>query len=180
MSICQYCDTEMNDSPGCVEVPVRIRAGEFAPIRFAAEGKDSTDSLRCHDCNALVGGFHHRGCDSEDCPNCRRQLISFRQTPTLSLDLWSENHFCFRVPIFTCQEIFDGDTIPLLVIRDDDADWQVLDGESTEGRDLIVAFVADVRDIHPSLDEVLDLAVGWEAWRQDADSPWVRSPLDAI
>ncbi len=29
----------------------------------------------CHDCNAPVGGFHHPGCDVEECPRCHLQAI---------------------------------------------------------------------------------------------------------
>jgi hypothetical protein len=32
--------------------------------------------VRCHDCNVEPGGFHHPGCDNEDCPKCSGQLIS--------------------------------------------------------------------------------------------------------
>jgi hypothetical protein len=37
---------------------------------------ESDDRDRCHDCNVLVGGFHHPGCDTEECPKCHGQLIS--------------------------------------------------------------------------------------------------------
>src|SRR5262249_14094682 len=30
----------------------------------------------CHDCGVAHGGYHHPGCDVEECPRCGRQLIS--------------------------------------------------------------------------------------------------------
>jgi DTW domain-containing protein YfiP len=30
----------------------------------------------CRDCGAPPRGFHHRGCDIEECPQCGRQLLS--------------------------------------------------------------------------------------------------------
>ena len=37
---------------------------------------DGDKGERCYDCNILVGGYHHIGCDWEKCPRCGGQLIS--------------------------------------------------------------------------------------------------------
>jgi len=29
----------------------------------------------CRDCGVRIGGYHHRGCDTEECPKCHLQLI---------------------------------------------------------------------------------------------------------
>ena len=52
----------------------------------------------------------------------------------------------------------------------DDLLWQVLDGESVEGREPVIARVTDIADLHPILDELLDLSEGWEARRTDDES----------
>jgi hypothetical protein len=39
-------------------------------------GPDWAPTNRCHDCDVLPGGFHHRGCDMEECPRCGHQLLS--------------------------------------------------------------------------------------------------------
>ena len=31
---------------------------------------------RCHDCGVAEGGYHHAGCDDEECPVCGLQAIS--------------------------------------------------------------------------------------------------------
>ncbi len=30
---------------------------------------------RCHDCGIVNGNTHHYGCDMEQCPRCKEQLI---------------------------------------------------------------------------------------------------------
>jgi hypothetical protein len=177
--VCQFCSAEMNGSTTCVAVLVRIKAGEFDPVAYGDEPDSEGEQRRCHDCDVLPGGFHHRGCDWEVCPSCRKQLISFRPTPALSVGMWSANHFCEREPIVTLPEIFDGSSVPLLVYRDHDGSWQALDGASVEGRDLVVAWVTDVADVHPSLAACLDLEPGSEAWRDTADGPWQRASFPA-
>ena len=180
MAVCSFCDSEMNGSVGCVEVPVRIKAGVFAPIPcLSTETTEHSVAERCHDCDALPGRYHHRGCDAEECPNCHAQLISFRQTPAASLDLWTENHFCNRLPVFTVDKILRGLEVPAWVVHDDEGDWQV-SGEDGFGDPVLsaVAFVTDVSDLHPSLAEVIDLPVGWEAWLDDATGTWKRGPFD--
>lgn len=34
------------------------------------------DSEKCHDCQVERGELHEKGCDVEQCPECRTQLIS--------------------------------------------------------------------------------------------------------
>jgi hypothetical protein len=31
---------------------------------------------RCGDCGVLPGGYHHIGCDIQECPVCHRQMLS--------------------------------------------------------------------------------------------------------
>lgn len=38
--------------------------------------EQSPDTDVCLDCEAEDGQIHALGCDAEDCPRCRRQLIS--------------------------------------------------------------------------------------------------------
>lgn len=34
------------------------------------------ESEKCHDCGAERGELHQKGCDVEQCPDCKTQLIS--------------------------------------------------------------------------------------------------------
>lgn len=33
---------------------------------------------RCPDCGAKAGGFHHFGCDIENCPVCHGQMLLYK------------------------------------------------------------------------------------------------------
>jgi hypothetical protein len=77
MAICDYCELEMNGADGCVKMPVKTIDGNLDPIPYGSEaGYSSPPGLRCHDCDALPGHYHHPGCDLEECPRCHKQLIS--------------------------------------------------------------------------------------------------------
>lgn len=78
MAKCEICGREMTTADGCSVSKVfingiayeRIKCGDdldFDP--FMEEGE------RCHDCGALVGHYHHWGCDAERCSACHEQLI---------------------------------------------------------------------------------------------------------
>jgi hypothetical protein len=54
---------------------VEFAPGDTSPsIPYTQAGAAPTH--RCHDCNVQIGGFHHPGCDMEECPRCYGQLIS--------------------------------------------------------------------------------------------------------
>ena len=72
MAVCEYCKQEMTKADSCVVVHLPIDGRNWLPEPFFAEyGED-----RCGDCNVLPGGYHHPGCDREQCPKCNGQLIS--------------------------------------------------------------------------------------------------------
>jgi len=89
MAICKFCEREMKEADGCIKLPMRTIDGEFDPIPYGKETRNAppfpgqmqhgiaiTDSMRCHDCYALPGHYHHFGCDWEECPRCHDQAIS--------------------------------------------------------------------------------------------------------
>lgn len=83
MSKCSACRQEMLDAPSCIKVRVQIKSGKkivktMDPIPFGREQRfdgEGPNADRCHDCNVKRGGFHHPGCDWEECPNCHRQML---------------------------------------------------------------------------------------------------------
>ena len=70
----------MRETDTCNRVMVKAEGRVFPPVPFGARGDLMPEAARaggrCHDCNAVAGGFHHPGCDAEACPNCRGQIIS--------------------------------------------------------------------------------------------------------
>jgi len=77
MAICEFCKQDMSHNGSCVCIPIIIDSEFYTPIKYGDEGEDWFDSsIRCHDCNAIEGGYHHPGCDVERCPKCGGQLIS--------------------------------------------------------------------------------------------------------
>jgi hypothetical protein len=76
MAVCEDCRQEMTQKLGCIKNPVVALDGVFDPIVFGSERRFPKAIQFCGDCGAPRGGFHHRGCDMEQCPRCRRQLLS--------------------------------------------------------------------------------------------------------
>jgi hypothetical protein len=75
MATCYYCNQEMasKKTRTCTgNKVVKFPDGEKLP----AMPYISDDNSRCGDCYVAPGGFHHPGCDMEDCPRCGGQLIS--------------------------------------------------------------------------------------------------------
>lgn len=176
MVACRFCEVEMNGSASCTAVPVVIKAGTFDPVPYGSERRLDEVTQRCHDCDVLPGGYHHRGCDMEECPACKRQLIGWRGAPSASRGLWSENHFCGRIVVAMTPAVFEGTAVPLLVMHDTDDSWQVLDGGSVEGTEPVVVLLDDITDVDPLLAVLLDLGRGWCAERDDAEGEWYTYP----
>ena len=79
MAKCE-CGREMLTEEDCVFDMVHVnglwmrRVGFGRPADLARDWAQEGD--RCHDCNAIFGGYHHVGCDGEACPCCGRQMLS--------------------------------------------------------------------------------------------------------
>ena len=80
MATCTYCSQEMVGGSSCT-VEVLHRDGGAFLFRPKKVGKGDACRVgdrvgRCGDGGAPRGGFHHLGCDMQQCPRCRHQLIS--------------------------------------------------------------------------------------------------------
>jgi hypothetical protein len=73
VAICQDCEQEMLEATSCT-VDALILGGRRY-LRDRARGA-CWPTQHCPDCGVAEQGLHHLGCDLEDCPACRRQLIS--------------------------------------------------------------------------------------------------------
>lgn len=77
MAVCSWCRGEMATAGSC-SISAFHRGGRTYPhIPFGAEtGPYRHNTPRCGDCRVERGGFHHPGCDVQQCPACRGQLLS--------------------------------------------------------------------------------------------------------
>ncbi len=78
MAICTYCGNDMIHGTSCSEEPLRLRGVDLPPIRWGDESGYPFDEMteRCGDCGVPKGAVHHHGCDLEQCPACKRQLLT--------------------------------------------------------------------------------------------------------
>ena len=77
-AICELCGRDMLESKGCAISKIHIAGKVFKRIPVGGPGdflEGGPKDARCGDCGALVGHYHHWGCDCERCPACGLQLI---------------------------------------------------------------------------------------------------------
>lgn len=86
--------------------------------------------------------------------------------------------------VYTSRQVYvDGELLGL-VAHDLDGDWQFLHNEGAEpqgeGRDtadLMVVHFHHIIERFPEVEGLSDLPVGWTAWRDRPNEPWVREPI---
>jgi hypothetical protein len=76
---------------------------------------------------------------------------------------------------FVTREVMDREEPILLVYHDaDDHGWQFIgssDGTVENGR---IILLSEAVALDPSVFQLADLPVGWHAWRDSPEGPWVR------
>jgi hypothetical protein len=86
------------------------------------------------------------------------------------------------IAALTLPEIAAGEQ-PVLVpthdlgVGDGLGGWVFLGGQGTAGREPIAIAKVDLLKLNPSLAEVTDLPVGWQASREGPGKPWKRDKL---
>jgi hypothetical protein len=75
----------------------------------------------------------------------------------------------------TTRQVIEDDLPILLVSHDEDGDWQFLCGTSNESDDGRVVSLKHIVETYPSVAELADLPMGWQAFRDEPDGPWQRA-----
>ena len=73
MSICKFCNLEMNSARTCNVAVLHHMGAPFLLRTHEPELGTRPLDERCFDCGVEVGGFHHLGCDLQACPRCDDQ-----------------------------------------------------------------------------------------------------------
>lgn len=76
----------------------------------------------------------------------------------------------------TKQVLEDGYPILLVTHDKDDGSWQVLCGTTNNHEDGRLVGLDCMYERDPTIGELADLPMGWKAWRESAESPWIREP----
>lgn len=107
----------------------------------------------------------------------RRPRVDFAIIARALVDGWpfeEDPH----VGVFTTRQVMEGLPI-LLVTHDPDHEWQFLCGTTNADADLAHAHLHHLYESDPTIGQLADLPIGWQAWRASLDTPWERSPLPA-
>jgi hypothetical protein len=92
----------------------------------------------------------------------------------------THHHWRFPEPpnttSFTTIHVIERRLPILLVTHDAGSTWQFLCGTTNDAADGRVIGLDCAVELDPTVEELADLPVGWQAWRDDPSKPWQRSP----
>jgi hypothetical protein len=80
--------------------------------------------------------------------------------------------------ITTRSIMHDGAWIALVSHDEDDGGWQFLPAGPPDQDDATVVALRRVWERDPTVVELADLPLGWQAWRASPDSKWQRAPSE--
>ncbi len=86
-----------------------------------------------------------------------------------------------NVAVITTRKILDGSAWIAYVSHDsEDGAWQFLNQKSTEldENDAALISLNEIMTIDSSVDELMDLPLGWCAWRDEKNTQWNRRKLN--
>jgi len=78
--------------------------------------------------------------------------------------------------ISVSQIIRDGEPVLLVSHDADDGGWQFLTGGAFTVADAMLVSLESMVRRDPTLTELADLPLGWQAWRETPAAPWKRGP----
>jgi hypothetical protein len=79
--------------------------------------------------------------------------------------------------VYTTRFVLDDDLPILVVSHDPDGEWEFLCGTTDNPKDGRQVMLSEVVELDPRVAEVADLPVGWRAFRDTTDAPWLQQPF---
>ncbi len=77
-----------------------------------------------------------------------------------------------KIAVITTKKILDNNLIKV-VIKDNDGDWQFLDGGVVTAEDAVLLSLQQVIDLDPSIISILDMPLGYRAVRTKKEEVWI-------
>ena len=81
-----------------------------------------------------------------------------------------------NVAVITTRHVLEGAPILLVAHDEEDGGWQFHTGGPAIEADARVVGLREIWVLDPSVAEVADLPLGWQAWRNTPAGPWRRKP----
>jgi hypothetical protein len=82
-----------------------------------------------------------------------------------------------NVAVMTTRPVMSGASwIANVFHHEDDGGWQFHGVEDPDMDAAMIVALKSVLDLDPSIAEVADLPLGWQAWRRGPNEPWQRIP----
>lgn len=79
--------------------------------------------------------------------------------------------------VHTTRFVLDKDFPILIVVHDRDGGWELLCGTTDKRKDAREVLLGEAVELDPRLREVADLPVGWRAFRDSPEAPWMQEPF---
>ncbi len=80
--------------------------------------------------------------------------------------------------VFTTKQVLEGTHPILLVSHDTEGDWQFLCGTTNRPEDGKLVSLGNIFELHPSVGQLADLPIGWEAVRESEGGTWKRVKVE--
>lgn len=71
-----------------------------------------------------------------------------------------------------------NETAPILLVfhDEDDGAWQMLPSSGADTSEAMIVGLKELVQLDQTLVEIANLPLGWFAWREDKNSPWISRP----
>jgi hypothetical protein len=74
--------------------------------------------------------------------------------------------------VFTTRFVVEENSEIVYVLHDHEGDWQFFSNDEATEQDARVVAMDVILELDPSIQEILDIPPGTEAWREDKDTEW--------